>query len=121
MERDGVPQGRRGNSQYGSLTRAAGDLFWNGATWIEYRAVRSEYYPYTSTGKYLVGLPAYQNVYDCVGGTYDYQAEDLVSSVLYLYDEHSTYWTQPSLGKLTRKQRFVCFADSGGELLRRVR
>jgi RHS repeat-associated protein len=101
------------NSQYGNQTRQE-DAWWDGDSWVKYRATRSQYYPYTSSTKHLVGLPGSQNVYDCPVGSCDYGIEDIVSSQMNLYDGASNGWTAPTYGKLTRTQQFVCFANSSG-------
>jgi RHS repeat-associated protein len=109
------------NSQYGNQTRQE-DAYWGWneelemITWVKYRATRSQYYPYTSSTKHLVGLPGSQNVYDCPGGSCAYDViANLVSSQMNLYDGASNGWTAPTQGKLTRTQQFVCFAEADGD------
>jgi hypothetical protein len=102
------------NSQYGNQTRQE-DAWWDGDSWVKYRATRSQYYPFTSSTKHLMGLPGYQNVYDCPGVSCDYHEGNVISSVHYIYDQNSNFWTAPSEGKLARTKQFVCFANSSGD------
>ena len=98
-------------SQYGNLTGVV-EAKWSGSAWLDYRAVRTWYYPYTQNGKYLVGLPAAVNRYKCEDAACDYADSDLTASQWNLYDGQSGYWISPSSGRLTGQRTMTCFADA---------
>ena len=53
----GYEESDQNGSQYGNLTRSS-ESYWDGSTWMNYRLSRTRFYPNSSNGKYLVGLPA---------------------------------------------------------------
>ncbi len=53
---------------YGNQTHSI-QSSWDGSNWQDYRASVFRFYPRNVTGKYLVGLPAYQNQYACPSGS----------------------------------------------------
>jgi RHS repeat-associated protein len=102
----------QGGTQYGNQTHVI-ESKWSGSAWQDYRATRTWYYPYTPTGKYLVGLPGVTKRYKCGGADCDYSSEDLLNMQWYLYDGQTKYWVPPAspTGKLTTQRTFVCFAN----------
>ncbi len=98
-------------NQYGSLTRVE-EAVWDGSGWEDYRATWTRFYPNTSGGLYLVGLPATVYGYDCPVTGCDYGIQNLVSSNKFIYDTNTSETTPPSAGELTWRREFVCFADS---------
>ncbi|MBN2116476.1 MAG: hypothetical protein JW730_07895 [Anaerolineales bacterium] len=91
-------------SDYGNLVTLA-DQVWDGSNWNTYRSTVTEYFPNT-TGVYLVGLPARQQIRDA--------NDNVLAESLNLYDSNSTYDTAPSVGKLRAVRAWVDGAHSTG-------
>jgi YD repeat-containing protein len=95
----GYDRAKQGNFQYGNQTDVI-ESYWDGDSYVKYRAVETRYYPFLDSSKYLAGLPGIQRQYRCPGNLCDYGAADLMGATWYLYDEASTYSAQPTVGKL---------------------
>ncbi|GAP16064.1 protein containg RHS repeat-associated core domain [Longilinea arvoryzae] len=108
--------------QYGDLTQTV-QSYWTGSVWQDYRLTWSEYYPrdeQTGEARYIVGLPAYTNVYSCPASSQNGDCYDdldpiplddsRLSSTSYIYDSLSPTTTvnqQPTQGLLTQVRKLI--------------
>ncbi len=102
----------QGGVQYGSQTRMI-ESQWSGSAFTGYRNSEQQYYPYSSSGVYLVGLPGYLNVYQCPTTCPNSDNSNLLSSTWYLYDSHISFSQQPTNGILTGKRVMTRWAGPG--------
>ncbi len=86
-------------SQYGNLTRQTNQV-WNGSSWQNRTAVRTEFYPQTGT-KYIVSLPARQTILDCTSGCDFTGGTGILGESLNFYDSSTVLATPPATGQLT--------------------
>ena len=109
------------NTQYGNQTRVVESYLENFNLYQDYRISVTEYYPYTSSTKNLVGLPEYTNQYKCpvaadngaCRSTYSSSGSNLLNSHIYIYDGHGVnFILQPSEGKLTQERSLLRFAGA---------
>ncbi len=116
----GVPR------QYGNVTRVV-ESEWDpsAGNWRDVRLTQMEHFPNIS-GVNLVGLPGYQNVYQCPAGSHDRSCSDqytdpppeaqLRSSHWFMYDYNPHYYDPPSGnvpgGVLTGERTLLRFAGA---------
>ena len=97
----------QGGVQYGNLTQQV-ESSWTGSSWLKYRAAKTQYYPYSSSSVYLVGLPARTSQYSCPGGVCGMGEGDLLARSINLYDnltENDTDYTDPPTQGILTNQR----------------
>ena len=97
-------------TQYGNRTRTI-SYWWNGISWNTHQGSITHFYPKISNGtpeasRYLTGLQAYTNSYDCPGSC-DWELADLIAGYKWLYDDHSDYAALPDDGKLTGERNLI--------------
>jgi RHS repeat-associated protein len=91
----------QGGTQYGHATRIiSASQILGSSDWVNRTANRTQYFPFIDSTYYLVDLPARQTIYDCTDTTCDFTANPL-SETQYIYDDNTSYQTQPSAGSLT--------------------
>ena len=107
--------------QYGNQTRVVESYLENFNLYQDFRISVTEYYPYTSSTKNLVGLPEYTNQYKCPSSadngacrsTYSSSGSNLLTSHIYIYDGHGVnFILQPSEGKLTQERNLLRLAGA---------
>jgi RHS repeat-associated protein len=97
----------QGGVQYGNLTQQV-ESSWTGSSWLKYRATKTQYYPYSSSSVYLVGLPARTSQYSCPSGVCGMGEGDLLARSINLYDnltENDTDYTDPPTQGVLTNQR----------------
>jgi len=105
---------------YGNPTHRLESAAAAGSAWQPERLTLWGYFPRDDAGHYLVGLPAFENVYDCRGGGCALSgyppASRLLSSHQYLYDGATTYDRAPTQGVLTG-ERLLLGCQLGTEVV----
>ena len=99
------------NTQYGNLTRTT-YAEWNNSTsaWVNHHAARTQFWPQTSSGKYLVGLPARSTTIACATSCDFGGGSGLLSEALHIYDGNAGYTAAPTTGRLV-KLRTLALAE----------
>jgi RHS repeat-associated protein len=100
----------QGNVQYGNSTEVTEYAL--STSYLAYRRTRTEYYPYTSTDRYLTGLPGRTYTWSCNdNNSCPYSGELRTNNQWFLYDGATNYSTPPSAGILTRARKSVRFVS----------
>ncbi len=107
----------QGNAQYGNRTKTI-SYWWNGYDWGTYRGTLTKYFPKVSNdtpntpenSRYLTGLRAYYNAYDCNGSCDFNDPLTLISAHKWLYDYSGDANAQPANGVLTGERNLIFYA-----------